>query len=252
MTLISTNFEDGTNGSAPAVAPGPGSWTVVSGTGTTYSTAAAFDGSLGMRFVTASSANAYVSWQNIAGATQSGAFRAYYRPVSTIGGVDQPLAYFRSTGGGTGLFTILLANNGNLKVNSDAGGLVATLASTVVVGTFYRIEFQYTNATTTTGTAALQVFNGDSTTPLWSNSWSALNLGTSTVGTVRFGHPSALGGAYTCDWDDVAFQTGSATVIGPASRSLNKFKIGDITASKLYVGTTAASKAYVGTTQIFP
>jgi hypothetical protein len=60
------------------------------------------------------------------------------------------------------------------------------------LSTFYRIEFQFTVATTTTGSATARFFAGDSTTAIGVDSTaSAQNFGTLGVNTIRFGNTGA-------------------------------------------------------------
>jgi hypothetical protein len=224
MTLVSNSAEAGV-AAGTAVdttnsATGGTAFTTVVGAGITY-TATSMHGSLGIQFAANASTSTYVDWVAVAGATNATAARVYFFFAAIPSPSTQPLMYFRSSGGGTGLFILQLNTTGRLIVTSDAaaGATQGTATNALSINTWYRIEIQATNGVSTTGTFDCQVYLGDTTTPVTGAglSLTALNLGTSTIGTIRIGRPAAIGAAYTSIYDDLAFQTGSAAAIGPVA-----------------------------------
>lgn len=250
MTLYTNNAEGGANGSAVATTD-TGSGTaftdVVPGTGgtITYATAAAQKGGLGYAFVAAASNSCYVDWVNLAGAANTGyALRAYVYVPTLPTANSQPLFTLRSAGGGTGILTFQLGTTGtgsHLFVTED-GNAGATLTGSTTTfsfaaATWYRIEVQGSNASSTTGVLNIQVYAGDSATAVSGGTiaLSAINyFSTATIGTVRWGRAAAIGSAFNLNMDDLAFQTASTTPIGASTA-------GPTTGSGSFAGTGAGT-----------
>lgn len=234
MTLNTYTAEGGTNGTAVATTD-TGSGTaftdVTPGTGgsITYATAASQKGSLGLSFAAAASASCFTDWVNVAGSSASAGFalRGYFYIPTLPTASAQPLFTVRTSGGGTGVLTYQLGTTGTgshlfVTLDSNAGATLASSTSTYsfLAATWYRIESQASNASSTTGTLAYQIYLGDSTTAVTGGtvSLTGVNLfSTTALGTVRWGRPAAVGSAFTVYLDDLAFQTATTTAIGPSS-----------------------------------
>lgn len=230
MALISNTFETAAS-AGTAITTGNSAnggagtaFDAVTGAGQTFETTAANKGSLGYQVVAAASTSTFLQWgsTSIAGGTASGAAaRFYFNMRTTSRSATHPLLQFRSGGGGTGLLQLQINTAGNLLITSDAAGgaTQGTTTGTLSNTTWYRIEMSMSDPTNTTGTATLRVYSGDSTTSI-SNmdlTLTALNAGSGTaIGMVRIGRPATIGSAITAWMDDVAFQTGSTTLIGPS------------------------------------
>jgi hypothetical protein len=220
----------------------PNAWTSVTGSGITFDSTTPGGGSLGYKFVAASSTNTYVEWLNVAGATNAAAIEFdLYLPSLPVTNA-QPVAHVRSAGGGAGLVTMQVNTSGQVFFSSDAnaGTVVGTTTGSLTAATHYRVSIQLTNATTTTGTIALNVYTpASSTTPVsgLSLSLSGINIGTSTLGTFRFGRPGAIGTAYTVYLDSISAQTGSSTAIGYLSDIVQVTTSGSLSGS----GTLSAT-----------
>jgi hypothetical protein len=220
MALLTHSAETGVaNGTAVSTgnsAAGDGSttFTTASGTALTYS-ASAFRGAQGFT-VNASTTN-YAGWSAPPGATTAAAVRVYVR-FGNSDANDQAFVSLRSSGGGTGFFHLLWAGpDGVINVLSDAGGAQgSTSPGTLTTGVWYRVEAGFTTATSSTGTMTLRVYEGDGDTPVASLDLTGANLGSGNVGTTRFGRTASTGGSLIADFDDVALQTGSDTLIGPS------------------------------------
>lgn len=228
MTLVRNTFEAGVaNGTAidtvnsakPTVF---NAVTLGTGSAITYDSVAAFKGVLGMKTAPTASQTAYVEWNNITGATAaSGAvFRLYFYMPALPATTVQPLVSLRTIGNGTGLVTLRITNTGALRIYSDvtAAQLGTDSTSTLAVNTWYRLEMSATNPTTTTGTVSVRGYLGDSTTPVSGLSMdvSAVNIGSSAIGTLRAGRVGAVGDAWVNYIDELAFSTGTTTLLGPA------------------------------------
>lgn len=216
------------------------------GTNVTY-TSSSIRGTLGIQVAAAASASTYFSWQGITGNTNAAAILFKFRMPSLPGSSSQPIVYFRSSTGGTGLFVLQLQNaSGRLFVTSDAAGgaTVGTATNGLSAGTDYWVSVQATNNSgTTTDTITVKaapVSTGVYDSNLGLSSTTA-NLGTSTIGAIRFGRPASIGQAFTAIFDDLAFQTGSSTEIPQStfsdSTTVSPTAIGDGAA----VGTPAVS-----------
>lgn len=233
MTLNSFTAEGGTNGVAVAstdTGSGDAPTTVSPGTGgsITYASAAAQKGTLGLSFAAAASASCYIDWLSVPGAVNTGfALRGYfYVPVRSS--ANQPLISLRSSSGSTGILSVLLlgtATNPNpscLRVTCDlnASSTMTEMTAPLSAATWYRIEIQGSNASSTTGTLNIQIYPDDSATPI-TNGTVALTaqnyFSTSAIGAIRWGRPGAIGSAHTVYADDLAFQTATTTAIGASS-----------------------------------
>lgn len=252
MTLLTATFESGTNGSAPVASGAEGFFSVSSGC--TYDSTNFFHGGMGLSVVGPSTTATYVAWQNVAGASNVAAARMYFK-IPSLPTSSNAFLHFRSAGGGSGLVDIVSNSVGQLLVSNE----VTSTSSTATTGslstnTWYRLEAQITNGTTTTGAITVNCYLGDSTTAI-SNlaiSMTAQNFGTATIGTFRYGKATGTSGAQTLYLDDLAAQTGSNSAIGPSPSTLGLMKLGSGAINNMHVGSGVVSKAYIGANQIWP
>lgn len=197
----------------------PDAFNNVVGSAITYDTAHPGGGVGGAKFVPATSTSTYLEWTGLTNASQACAveFDLYFTALPATN--TQPLLNVRSAGGGTGLWTLQINTAGKLLVTSDAnaGATVGTATTSLSVNTLYRVSVQATNATTTTGTMTVTVYTPASSTSAVSGaglSATGTNIGTSGMGTFRFGRPAVIGSSWTFWMDELAAQTGSSTAIG--------------------------------------
>jgi hypothetical protein len=202
----------------------PNAWTSLTiGTGctVTYDNAVTMKGAKNIKFASATGQTNYAEWLGITGGSTAGAaVRFYFYMPAFAATTDQNILGIRTTGSGTAL--------AGLRINHTTGALIAysdaastalgTTTGTLSANTLYRIEVAMTNPSTTTGTYTLRVYAGDSTTAISNMSLdlTAVNLGSSAAGTFRFGRVGVLNDTWTIYMDDIAAQTGSATLIGPS------------------------------------
>lgn len=218
MALLTNTAEAGVAAgtTVDATTPGgPDPFTVFGGTAKTY-VSTAQKGSLGLQVTAAST---YFGWTGVTGGSTAGtAARIYHRVTAAPTTNDVPILNFRSSSGGTGLFSILHTSANKLSVVSDTGGSVGVTTGTLTLNQWNRIEVGFSNASSTTGVLTLRVCVGDSTTPITNLSLdlTALDLGASSPAHCRIGRPTSTVSTYTATFDDVAFRTGSSTLIGPS------------------------------------
>lgn len=200
----------------------PDAFTSVTNTQITYLAAAAQSGSLGFRHTATSGVKNWIGWTGVAGAASSYALRFYLR-FAALPANAQYIAKALSSTGGTGLVAVRLGSTGAVSLDSDPGAATfGPTTATLAVNTWYRVELGVTAASTTTGTATLRVYSGDSMTVVASLDLTNVNLGAAVAaGTCRFGRYDAPSTTSACtfDFDNLAFQTGSATLIGPATNA---------------------------------
>lgn len=258
MTLVRALFDGLALASGDAITTGnsasPDAFQNVVGTGITYDTSHPDQGAGGVRFAAAASTSTYVEFSSVAGASNACAveFSLYFDSLSTA---SQPLVYFRSSSGGTGLFVLQINASGQLFVTSDAAGGAnqGTATAGLSTGTLYRVSVQATNGTSTTGSITVNVYAPpSSTTPVTGAglSLSSINLGVNAIGCFRFGRPAAIGTAWTLFMDTLVAQTGSSTAIGyyrEATVSADASGSGTLTAAAIAVSTATAALTGSGT-----
>lgn len=234
MTLVSNSLESGAASGTAATTTlsatgGTAFTTVTPGTGSvTYDSAAAAHGSLGLTFAAAASSACYVDFAGVSGASNTtGWALRFYVYVPTLPTANaQALINLRTAGGGTSILNLQLGTTGTgshlfITCDTNAGATLATTTGALSAATLYRVELAGTNPTATTGTLTLRVYAGDSTTAISNLSIdaSALNYNTvSAIGSIRYGRTGNTASAFTVRLDDLAFQTGSTTLIGPFSQ----------------------------------
>jgi hypothetical protein len=264
VTLNQNSLEagvaSGTAATTTLSATGGNAFTSVTpGTGAiTYDSAAAAHGSLGLTIAATASSACYVDWQGVAGSSNTGGFAVrFYLTIPTLPVSNaQPLINLRTAGGGTALMTLQLGTTGtgsHLFVTNDAnaGATLGTTTGALSANTLYRVELRGTNPTATTGTLNLDVYAGDSTTPIAGLTLALTGVNnntTSATGTCRIGRPSAIGSAFTYRLDDPAFQTGSNAAIGAYNPAISHSGTGTALSLGLTAAAATGRKRALGTT----
>lgn len=222
MPTLRNNSEGGANGAAVTTGNTGGSSgnafdtvSILGSSAINFSTEQAMHGTRSLKIVTNATDAQYVEWLTTASA--SAAFRAYVYlpslPTSANG-----LIQLRTAGGGTVLANILVTN-GNVQVQNSGGTTIATTTTTLPTGQWLRLEAAITNGNASTGTFKMDWYVGDSTSAIAAQSVSLTgqNFGTSNIGRIRIGRTAAFGTFAAFYIDDIAFQDGTTTYLGPAS-----------------------------------
>lgn len=119
-------------------------------------------------------------------------------------------------GAGTTPAQLYIQSDGRVLLQS-ASGTVYTSSVSLGVNTQYRFEMAVEVGTTTSnGTINMAVYEGDSTTELFTFTTSTTNTGTTTLANVQFGRPISSAATYEDYLDDIAANDGTVTFIGPA------------------------------------
>ncbi|MDN4595902.1 PKD domain-containing protein [Leifsonia virtsii] len=185
-TVASNNFEGGRNGVAISTGNSGGAsgtaFDIVFGTGLTYSSSAATQGSMGA--TTAGGAIGAAGW-NLPNVTKLSAHMKFtISAVPTTG--DMYLMRFHN--GSTRVFDVHVQGTGKLRIFDAAGTNVWTGTTTLTPGTKYRLEaYVVAGSTTSNGTIKVGYYVDNSTTPvetIYNNT--AANAGTGTNFTVVY------------------------------------------------------------------
>jgi hypothetical protein len=197
----------------------------------TYDSTNVAHGSMGFKCTAAASTSTYMDWVNISGSSTTLGFALrFYVYIPTLPTASaQPLLYLRRDTSSAGIAPLQLGTTGtgsHLFFTADGNGGATITGSTttysLLANTLYRIEVTGSNGTSTTGTLTLDIYLGDSTSPVSGGSISLTGMNwfnTNPIGTVRWGRPAAIGSAFTYYLDDLAFATATTTKIGPATSS---------------------------------
>jgi hypothetical protein len=117
---------------------------------------------------------------------------------------------------GTTRCALIMSSTGALVTADSANAQDTASASVFSTGVWYRIEFDWTNPTSTTGTLNVDVYLGDNTTPIagMSKARTGMNNGTSNAGFLRIGKQTTSGTFGTMTIDDVKYNDGSTVRLG--------------------------------------
>jgi hypothetical protein len=183
-TTVSTANSGGTSGNA---------FNTISGTPVFDNTAGQVEGTMGMKFAVGGTLAAlYVGWDSTTLTTAPTTVygRCYYWSSIHPG---SSLRLIEFMNGATVLGYLGISNTvSKITWYNSANTAATATGSGFTLSTFYRIEFTFTVATTTTGSASAAFYPGDSTTPVGVESTAtAQNFGTLGVNTVRFGNTGA-------------------------------------------------------------
>lgn len=219
MTVVSNNFEGGTDGVAISTANSGGAsgtaFDAPYSTGFTYSAADATQGSMGAS-VAGSGATGGGQW-NLASVAHVAAkmkFKAKATPSS-----DTHLMRLQNASA-TRLFSIHITGTTQKIRVDDASGTtgVFTFANALTAGTYYRLEaYLVCGSTTSNGTIKVGYYLGNSTTPVESVYLNtAANVGTATTfTTLIMGKYSGTAEAY--GFDEFAYDVSASDLIGVGS-----------------------------------
>jgi hypothetical protein len=187
--------EGGTNAATVSTANSGGAsgnaFNTISGTPVFDNTAGQVEGTMGMKFAVGGTLAAlYVGWDSTTLTTAPTTVygRCYYWSSIHPG---SSLRLIEFMNGATVLGFLGVSNTvSKLTWYNSANTAATATGSGFSLSTFYRIEFQFVVATTTTGSATARFFAGDTTSPIGVDSTaSAQNFGTLLgVNTVRFGN----------------------------------------------------------------
>ncbi|GEM_PF-3877160 len=217
MALRENNAEGFANGvSVAASQSGSGSpFDVVSITGSasaTYSSSAAAHQTQSYKITALSGSTALVRFSGGAATTTSVRVYILLNAASTT---FQNIVEVRDTAGqqaaGIGL------NNGSqVQIKDASGAPIKGFTTVLALNTWYRIELQVSQATTTTGTISGALYLGDATTPMEAAySSSTVNAGTTSMSYVNYGKLTS-GASLDAQFDDIAWNHSTAAPIGPA------------------------------------
>lgn len=181
----------------------------------TWSNTNAMHGSLGYLFTKGGTpAVSQLVLNDGAGAASTITIRCYLFMTALPANDTCTLGMQIRSGGAAQLYRAQVGNTGVLKLFNSGGTLVGSAGTvTLSTSTYYRLETQASGLGTASTSLGLQVFAGDSTTPL--DSVSATGVTTSaTADRCYFGNLGA-GAVSTYAMDDFTVQSGSSTPLGP-------------------------------------
>lgn len=214
MTVVSNNFEGGSNGIAVTTGNSGGSsgtaFDAVFGTGLTYSSADATQGVMGASV--AAGAIGAGQWNLSSVAHVAAKLKFTPKALATA---DTHL--IRIHNGATRVFTVHINAAGKLRVDDATGTSgVFTFSNVLGVGTTYRLEaYVVAGSTTSNGTIKVAYYLGSSTTPVESAyvNTSANTGGSGTVFTLLYlGKYTTSPEAY--GFDEFAYDTAATDFIG--------------------------------------
>lgn len=172
-------------------------------------TGAAYHGSFGYDFQQATAANqTYVQISDTPADTFAVSFMVNIISLPDVE-LQFPVSIRSSTD--TSVCGLQLTPAGRIRVTASAGGGLSTVAQVITSG-WYRIVYYGTGLNTASGTANVDVYTGDSATPLFQLAYTGMTT-TALAGRVRYGKGSS---AVLNSWqfDDIQQNIGSSSPIG--------------------------------------
>lgn len=219
MVALRNTAEGGSNTTAVTAANSGGAsgtaWNSVNLATFTFATAAAMHGALGYRQANPGTTTPYLRWD--ATATDLAAVRFYFR-MSALPGVAVEVCSFRN--GSSLVFSQFQVSSTNaLQLSIGGPGVVFTSSAALLANTWYRFEAGFDRANRNYRVA---YYLGDSTTAVQDTGVtnSGATTWTNQFAQARFGKTSTASVAATWDYDDIAVETGSASLIGPATSTV--------------------------------
>lgn len=228
MTLLTNTFESGADGATISVAnsasPDPiYAEAVTTAASVQFSTAQAQKGTKSLRFVYNNTAGTAGIQFNQASATAANAVRFYFRFASfpTLSGLCLFTLHASSL---TDRRFYATVDNVGTFATWDFGGAAnfTSAAGAVALDTWYRLELGITPVTGSAGSSDLRVYAGDSLTsiPALTSALTSQNYGGSALANLQIGRfnatSPAANGTPTLFYDDFAWNSGSATLLGPS------------------------------------
>lgn len=228
MSLQKNNAEGGTSGTTVTTAnsggisgTAPATVNIGAGCTQTFDSAAAADGSLGYKFVTASGVDCNQIY-NFPG-TKQGPERITFRVVSLPTGNPVRIAAFLNSSL-SNYCAVAVTSAGNLQIINNAGTAVWTSSGTITANTWYELDLKMDNsAGSSAGTCDLQVCAKSSTTPIanLSTSLTGQTFGGGQITYLAIGKSGGGTGVVTLHIDNIAWQDGSTSFIGLVASGAN-------------------------------
>lgn len=227
MTLIKNGLEGGTSGTGVTAANSGGTSgtafgnVVTNGSSTIqYTNADAAHGSMSLAVGTNGTDTEYVVW--VPTNQTSGALRFYIK-FASMPTAGNGILMLKNAAGSNTLLTLIITN---VKVQlQDLSGSMKWDSGTTLppTGQWLRVELKATTPSTSTGTLSMDWYTGDGTTAITglSASLTGLNLGGSGIGQIWIGRPFAAGTFASFKVDDIAYNDGATTYIGPESSAVS-------------------------------
>jgi hypothetical protein len=229
MALLSNTFESGADGDTVLIANSASPDPVVADAITTgasvqFSTAQKQKGSKSMRFVYNNTAGQAGIRFTQASAAAANAIRFYFRFASLPSTTGMSLFTLHVAALTDRRCYVTVDNVGSLRMYDFLGTANFISANgAIAVNTWYRLELGITAVTGSAGTSDLRVYLGDDLTsiPALDSSLTAQNYGGSALANIQIGRfeatTPAANGTATLYYDDFAWNSGSATLLGPSS-----------------------------------
>lgn len=185
-----------------------------SGGSITYEATNAYRGTLSYSFVQPTGATTCLVDVSDASSSASFAVRFYLRIGAYPSGSGfQFPAQIRTTGGTLAL-NLSISTTGQIRVNSSTSASYTTAGMSL--NTWYRIEWTGTGIGTGSGSSQVDFYLGDSTTSLGTSSLSGFTTAAA-MQVIRIGkYSGAVASAVDFMVDDIAWNIGSATPLGPS------------------------------------
>lgn len=214
MTLQTYDFEAGTDGAALTAALTQASQVTLNGGSGTFDAAAAQNGNLGAKFTNVAGSAALARFSATAANTTMAFEFAFTAPATPASGMSPTIATLRSA---TGPSVRIYYDNLNRICFDEATATGFQPAHTgLTPGTKYRLAVLVVVGTSTTGQVRSNLYLDNTTTPIGSQFvTTAFNAGTTAITAADIGIVNNAGAAHTMRFDDIRFNDGSTTEIGP-------------------------------------
>lgn len=214
MALQAYDFEAGIDGATLTAALTQASQVTLNGGTGVFDAAAAQNGSLGAKFTNVAGSAALARFSATAANTTMAFEFAFTAPATPASGMSPTIATLRSA---TGPSVRIYYDNLNRICFDEATATGFQPAHTgLTPGTKYRLAVLVVVGTSTTGQVRSNLYLDNTTTPIGSQFvTTAFNAGTTAITAADIGIVNNAGTAQTMRFDDIRFNDGSTTEIGP-------------------------------------
>jgi fibronectin type 3 domain-containing protein len=216
--LLSNSFEGGSNGTAISSSNSNGAsgsrfnTVSCSGGALNYTSTTAANGSLSAAFTPSTSA-CYLQWSNASTGTSTTSYGRVYVRLTGSSSTAQTLLKLADSSG-TRDAQLVLSTSGAVVVYDANNTKQYTFSNSLVGQGWVRVEWSLTNSTTA-GSLTVTLYNGNSTTPIATQTVNNINTGAS-FGNLQVGSVTSTSAALKpFNIDDVGY--GTAGPLGPAS-----------------------------------
>ena len=219
MTLIRYLFEGATSGTdaTPALT---GAVTRSLGGGTIkFAAAAANNGNCGLECITTTNTQYTISRHLANAANNQMAFAGVFS-IAASSTADTTIGALRQSLNDTFILRFNVNSSNAFRLVDSASANISATTYTITPGTRYRIEVVLTGGSTTAGVVNAHLYTATGTSPLASWSSTTANLTANTPNGGEFGICSA-NQAMTVRWDDLQFNDGASSEIGPYNPSVS-------------------------------